>query len=152
MEDPSMPFRMRTLVAVLAIVAFVPPLLACQMSRSSSRIFASMASIWSISASFQSSFGGRGSADLDERYARDVAAVSAVHAVTPEDDGAWLRDVTRVAEDHGITDWESVDATWLGMGVGLHHAGLSEREADLRVSRVFGPTGAERTLAVFRAE
>lgn len=138
-----------TAVPALSLLLLTTPMLGCHMSRASSRSFASLASVWSLSASFRSSFGGRNKADLDAGYASDVAAVSAVHARTPGEDAAWLRDVTLVAEEHAITDWESLDATWLGMAVGLRHAGLSEGEADRRVTRVFGEVGAERTLAAY---
>jgi hypothetical protein len=122
------------------------------MSRSSSRAFASMASVWSLSKSFQSSFGGGEKANLDEEYARDLAAVSATFATSPAREAALVRDVTRVAEVHGITDWESVDATWLGIGVGLRDAGMSEPQAAEFVARVFGDDGASRTVAVLEAQ
>jgi hypothetical protein len=138
-------------VAVLGSLLMVSQLIGCQMSASSSRIFASMASIWSLSASFQSSFGGR--AGLDEDYARDVAAVSAAIVSSETEETALLRNVTRVAEEHGVTDWEALDSTWLGMGIGLRHAGLSEPEAVALVARVFeDPNGAETVAVVWNPQ
>ena len=136
----------RTLVLV-SILGLVAPLGACTMSRASSRSFASMASVWSLSRSFQSSFGGGGSANLDQEYARDLASVSATFVDSPAREASLVRDVTRVAAVHGISDWESVDATWLGIGVGLRQAGMSEPQAVALVTRVFGDEGATRTAA-----
>ena len=144
--------RALSLLCAIAVLALVPQLTACQMSRSSSRAFASLASVWSLSKSFQSSSEGGEEANLEERYARDLAAVSATFATSPVREAALVRDVTRVAEVHGITDWESVDATWLGIGVGLRHAGMSEPQAVEFVARVFGDEGAARTGAALEAQ
>jgi hypothetical protein len=52
---------------------------------------------------------------------------------------------------HGISDWESVDSTWVGIGVGLRHAGMTEPQAVALVARVFGDEGATRTAAALEA-
>jgi hypothetical protein len=142
--------RTLSLLTVIAMLAWTAQLTGCEMSRSSSRIFASMASAWSLSKSFQSSFGG-GRANLDEAYARDLAAVSATFVDSPVPDAALVRDVTRVAEVHGITDWESVDSTWLGIWVGLRQGGMSQPQAVELVARVFGEEGSARTAAALEA-
>jgi hypothetical protein len=144
--------RTLSLLTAIAMLALLAQLTACQMSRSSSRSFASMASVWSLSKSFQSSFGGGDSANLDQRYARDLAAVSATFVDRPVQEAALVRDVSRVAEVHGISHWESVDATWLGIGVGLRDAGMSEPQAVALVARVFGQEGAARTAAALEAQ
>jgi len=135
-------------LAILAILALgLPTLSGCAMSRSSSRSFASMASIWSLSASFRSSFGGPGRAGLDEEYAFDVASVGAA-AASSDAPAAFLRDdVTRVATSHGVTDWEVLEETWIGLGIGLRHVGLSEAETQALVSEAFGTEPAARTIA-----
>ena len=143
--------RALSFVSAIALLAMLSQLTGCAMSRSSSRAFASMASVWSLSKSFQSSFGGRKEANLEERYARDLAAVSATFPTSPADETAVVRDVTRVAEAHGITDWESLDATWLGIGVGLRDAGMSDPQAAAFVAQVFGNEGAARTVAALEA-
>ena len=144
--------RTLSLLTAIAMLALLAQLTGCGMSRASSRSFASMASVWSLSKSFQSSFGGGGSANLDQEYARDLASVSATFVDSPAREASLVRDVTRVAEVHGISDWESVDATWLGIGVGLRHAGMSEPQAVALVSRVFGDEGATRTAAALDAQ
>jgi hypothetical protein len=143
--------RIFSLITVIAMLALLAQITGCGMSRASSRSFASMASVWSLSKSFQSSFGG-GRATLDQEYARDLASVSATFVDTPTQKASLVRDVTRVAEVHGISDWESVDATWLGIGVGLRHAGMSEPQAIALVARFFGDEGATRTAAVLEAQ
>ena len=56
-------------------------------------------------------------------------------------------DVTHVAATHGITDWEGLEETWLGLGIGLRHAGLDENETRDLVARVFGSPEAVMTVA-----
>ena len=143
--------RILSLLTAVAMLALLPQLLGCQMSRTSSRSFASMASIWSLSTSFRSSFGGN-RASLDQEYARDLAAVSATFVDSPAQEALLVRDVTRVAEVHGISDWESVDATWLGIGTGLRQAGMGEPQTIALVARVFGDRGATRTAAALEAQ
>jgi hypothetical protein len=116
------------------------------MSRTSSRSFASLASIWSLSASFRSSFGG-GRAGLDEGYARDIASVGAAFVGSGEPESSLRDDVTHVASTHGITDWEVLEETWLGLGIGLRHAGLAEDDTRDLVARVFGSPEAVMTVA-----
>ena len=137
------------ILATLAILILVAPLSACQMMRASSRSFASMASVWSLSESFRSSFGDDERARLDEAYTYDVAAVGAAAAGSELPAQRLLHDVTRVAETHGVTDWESLEETWLGLGIGLRHAGLSEPEAGALVARVFGDERVDALGAAF---
>ena len=151
LEEPKLRTRILSLITAVAMLALLPQLMGCQMSRASSRSFASMASIWSLSTSFKSSFGGN-RASVDQEYARDLAAVSATFVDTPVREAALVRDVTRVAEVHGISDWESVDATWLGIGTGLRQAGMSEPQTIALVARVFGDQGATRTAAALEAQ
>jgi len=151
LEEPKLRTRILSLITAVAMLALLPQLMGCQMSRASSRSFASMASIWSLSTSFKSSFGGN-RASVDHEYARDLAAVSATFVDTPVREAALVRDVTRVAEVHGISDWESVDATWLGIGTGLRQAGMSEPQTIALVARVFGDQGATRTAAALEAQ
>ena len=134
------------LVAVATLCLVVVPLTSCRMSRTSSRSFAALASIWSLSASFRSSFGGR-NASLDEDYARDVAAVGAAFVGAERPEAALRDDVTHVAATHGITDWEALEETWLGLGIGLRHAGYDEDATRDLVARVFGAPHAVATVA-----
>jgi hypothetical protein len=133
-------------IAAITLCLLLMPLSGCRMSRTSSRSFASLASIWSLSASFRSSFGGRG-AGLDEGYARDIAAVGAAFISSDEPEAALRNDVTHVATTHGITDWEVLEETWLGLGIGLRHAGLDEETTRDLVARVFGSPEAVMTVA-----
>jgi hypothetical protein len=136
---------------VVAMLGLLAQVTGCRSFRASSRSFASLASIWSISASFRSSSPGN-RANLDQEYTRHLAAVSATFIDSPAPEAELVRDVTRVAEVHGISDWESVDATWLGIGTGLRHAGMSEPQAVALVARVFGEEGASRTAAALETQ
>jgi len=138
----------RCVAIAASLVLGVPTLSGCSMSQASSKSFASMASIWSLSASFRSSFGGR-RAGLDRDYTFDVAAAG-VTAVGDASPVPTLRaDLARVAESHGVTDFEAREETWLGLGIGLRHAGLSAPEARELVTGAFGGDMASRTLAVY---
>lgn len=134
------------LIAAVTVCLILLPLTGCRMSRTSSRSFASLASIWSLSASFRSSFGGKG-AHLDEGYARDIASVGAAFVGSAQPEGALREDVTHAAATHGITDWEGLEETWLGLGIGLRHAGLDEDETRDLVARVFGSPEAVMTVS-----
>jgi len=133
-------------IALITLCLVLLPLTGCRMSRTSSRSFASLASIWSLSASFRSSFGGRG-ASLDEGYARDIASVGAAFVGSDEPEASLRDGVTHVASTHGITDWEVLEETWLGLGIGLRHAGLGEDDTRDLVARVFGSPEAVTTVA-----
>lgn len=82
----------------------------------------------SISGSIQSisrsSGSGGGSSTADERYRRDVRVFAAAFAGTEGSSDDFLRGVGRIAESHGLSDWESEPATLLAIGEGLRDAGV----------------------------
>ena len=96
---------------------------------------------WSRGSSDSSSGSSKGSSrasgsDVDDKggssssYREDirVTTVAAVENGEPTDE--FVRDVGRVAEQHGIADWEAAPDTFVAIGKGLREAGASEAEVD----------------------
>lgn len=75
--------------------------------------------------STSSSGAGDGSAP-DEAYRRDLRAYAAAFVETGGTQQEFLRGITRVAELHGVTDWEAQPDTLRAIGEGLRDAGVSE--------------------------
>jgi hypothetical protein len=82
----------------------------------------------SISASIggisRSSGTGGGSTAANERYRRDVRVFAAAFVETDGSSDDFLRGVGRIAESHGLSDWEGEPATLLAIGEGLRDAGV----------------------------
>jgi len=105
----------------------------------------------SISASFDSistSSGSGGSSTPNATsYRHDLREYAAVFVRgngTRED---FLRGVSRIAEDHGITHWESEPVTPRAIGEGLRDAKLSQAEMEAFVDSV-GRDRPEAQLAL----
>ena len=123
---------LRRITLVSALVAALP-LLGCQVISAS----ITSPSDWvsgtgeSISGSFRSlsrSSGSGGGDAAKTAYRRDVRAFAVQFARTGGSSDDFLRGVGRVAEDHGVADWESDAATPFAIGAGLADAGVSEAE------------------------
>lgn len=77
-------------------------------------------------------------------FQRDLREFTAQFAATPGGSREqFLRGVARIAEDHGVSDWESDAATPRAIGEGLRDAKLSQREMDAFVDGI----GRERPEA-----
>ena len=61
-------------------------------------------------------------------YAHDVAAATFVASHTGGTAAQILESVGSVAREHGVTDWESIDATYRAMGQGLKRAGIRRED------------------------
>lgn len=83
-------------------------------------------SVGSISRSISRSSGSGGDEAASLRYQMDIRTFTAAYI---QSGGAsrteYLRDMGRIAEKHGITDWESEPATYVSVGEGLRKAGVS---------------------------
>ncbi len=77
--------------------------------------------------STSSSGAGDGNA-LDESYRRDLRAYAAAFVETGGTQGEFLRGISRIAEGHGVTDWESRPDTLRAIGQGLRDASVSEAQ------------------------
>ena len=95
----------------------------------SSTFQASSESSSDSSKSFSKSSSSSSPSDEEESaYAHDVRNVTARYARADGGARTIRRQISAVAERHGITDWEHDDATFLGIGRGLAAAGVNEAE------------------------
>ena len=113
-----------------SIVSLVclPLALACSKSSTTQASFESSSK--SSASPFRSSSASSGSDEpvdaAEEAYRRDVSDSAAQFATTAGDVEVFQRDLSGIAESHGITDWESHDGTYLAIGSGLAMADLGE--------------------------
>ena len=63
--------------------------------------------------------------DTPSAYQRDVTDYTAKFAASDGDVPSFQRDLSAIAEGHGVTDWEQDDATYLAIGSGLAKAGVT---------------------------
>jgi hypothetical protein len=63
-------------------------------------------------------------------YQDDVRVAGRTFAATGGDSGAFVRQLSQIAERHGITDWEAHRETWLALGAGFQQAGLTQEQVD----------------------
>ncbi|AGF77271.1 hypothetical protein UWK_00691 [Desulfocapsa sulfexigens DSM 10523] len=100
------------------------------LEKSSDSVSASLDSITSItSISTSSSGGSEEEAKINATgtvYEEDVAAVTVLYVSREKTTDDYQRQVTAIAKNHGISDWEQEESTFLAMGKGLRRAGVSE--------------------------
>jgi hypothetical protein len=137
--------------------ALVLPLCGCQAISAILEIPSDLVagSARSIGASFDaistsSGSGGQAASPTpnERAFERDLRVFTAEFARTPggsrED---FLRGVARIAEDHGVSDWEADPTTPRAIGAGLRDAGLSPAAMDALVGGV-GRDRPEAQLAL----
>lgn len=95
------------------------------LEKSSDSVSASLDSLTSISTS---SSGGEEErvTETATLYEEDIAAVTVLYASREKNNEEYQRQITRIAKNHGIGDWEQESATYEGMGMGLRRAGVAE--------------------------
>lgn len=97
------------------------------LEKSSDSVSASLDSVSSISTS--SFGGGEEEAKIRETgtvYEEDVAAVTVLYVSREKSTDDYQRQITAIAKNHGVSDWEQEESTFFGMGKGLRRAGVSE--------------------------
>ena len=119
--------RFHVLIALAALTAA-----ACSFSDSSQSISNS------VSSPFESSSKSSDGDGAPTAYLRDVEALSFAFAGAGAEPEGLLRELGRVALEHGISDWESVPATYLAIGAGLRRAGLDAEGARRLADALFG--------------
>lgn len=75
----------------------------------------------SISKSSSSSSPG----DKESAYRDDVREYTYAYVESSKDSRVFFRGLTKLAERHGVSDWEGDRATWTGIGQGLAKADVS---------------------------
>lgn len=95
------------------------------LEKSSDSVSASLDSLTSISTS---SSGGEEEKVFETAtvYEEDIAAVTVLYASREKNNEEYQRQITRIAKNHGIADWEQETATFKGMGMGLRRGGVAE--------------------------
>lgn len=65
----------------------------------------------------------------DSPFHDDVTVIAAAAAESGADSAALLRNVSRIAADHGVADWEANSSAYYAIGRGLREGGASEASA-----------------------
>jgi hypothetical protein len=119
-KHPESPFD--ALVALLAVV-----LAGCSISASS-------VSSWSLSKSSRSSSRSSDSSSssspgaAEEAYREDVSDYTRAYVKSGGDFRAFQSDLAKIAQEHGITNWEENPLTYRAIGEGLGSAKVSDAE------------------------
>ena len=114
----------RTLAPFLAAL-MVAPLVGCSISASSGSLSKSSRSSSHSSDSSSSSSPGA----AERAYQEDVLDYTRAYAKSGGGDfRAFQADLARLAEEHGITNWEENPATYTAIGEGLGSAKVSDGE------------------------
>ena len=99
----------------------------------------------SVSSPFRSSSK---SSSSKESVDEDVAEATRSWTLAGGDVAGLQRDISRLAADAGISDWENRRSTWEGVGRGLKRAGVSgERLDDLKTDLVGGDEEQKQWIA-----
>lgn len=97
------------------------------LDKSSDSISASIDSLTSLSSISRSSCGADGQSTLqgiESFYEEDVAAMTVVYVSADKGSVSFQRQVTAIARQHGISNWEQDGGTFVGLGRGLRRAGV----------------------------
>lgn len=110
-------YRACTLAGVALLAAAN---LACSFSYSSKSISDSIASSSkSVSNSVSSPFASSSPESDESKYQKDVEGYTQAFVVSGGSDSAFMGGISDLAKKRGITDWESDEHTWIGIGRGL---------------------------------
>ena len=80
-----------------------------------------------ISSPFTSSSG---SSSQEQKYREDVRDYTAAHVQSGGTVDELRRQIGKLAEKHGITDWENNESTFRAIGAGLAKAGYRQVQVD----------------------
>ena len=132
-----------------AFVAILPTygcsLISTSITSPSDSISGTGHAIAGIFESISMSSGSNGDAEpKKESYRRDLRQYSAVFARSDGTQADFLRGVTRIAENHGVSHWESEPSTPFAIGQGLRAANFSESEMRAFCAEVGAETPAAK--------
>ena len=118
----------RNLVLSTVIALIATSAVGCSFSASSKGSSNSSESISnSISSPFTSSSA---SSSPEDAYREEVKDFTASYLKSGGDASRLEQEIGKIAEKRGISDWETNEATYVGLGKGLHKAGLKQTELD----------------------
>jgi hypothetical protein len=127
MKEESMTKCTRSRIAVLALT--LVPLLAFALAGCSISV-----SSWSLSKSSRSSSRSSDSSSssspgaAEEAYREDVSDYTRAYVKSGGDFRAFQSDLAKIAQEHGITNWEENPLTYRAIGEGLGSAKVSDAE------------------------
>lgn len=125
-----MPSRTPTLSTLIGLAAIVCLQAGCYSLNWSSESSSNSIDWSSNTVSRSSEWSSDSSSPTDEEptaYQNDVRDYTATFAASDGNLNAFQRDVSAIAEGHGITDWEREQETYVAIGRGLARSGV-ERE------------------------
>ena len=111
--------RFHRLTARLSSAAVVLLLLAGPLACSFSYSSKSSSDSSKGSSESSSSISRSSSPNTEAAYRNDVSDYTEAYVVSGGSGGAFLNGIGGLAEKRGITDWESDENTWIGIGHGL---------------------------------
>jgi hypothetical protein len=91
---------------------------------------------------------GDGDAQLEREYRDDVRVATRQLIESGAAHDAFVREVGRIAERHGISHWEAEPGTLLAIGAGVCQAGHSEAELGALLERLGRVSEGDRALAL----
>jgi len=109
------------------------------------------ASADSSNNSSQSSSGsssGDDEAPAESAYRDDVRVATRSLAASGAPEDQLSRELSRVAQQHGISHWEGHAGTWIAMGTGMREAGLTQADVEVVLVRLGGVDTGERELVL----
>ena len=119
---------MRGIALVACTVLLAGAMAGCSFSASSKGSSKSSESSSDIlSSPFTSSSA---SSSPEDAYREEVKDFTASYLESGGNASKLEQEVGKIAEKRGISDWESNEATYVGIGKGLHKAGLKQVELD----------------------
>ncbi|MCF6313201.1 MAG: putative lipoprotein [Verrucomicrobiales bacterium] len=118
-------------VGLVALLASSALTLGCVVAGATS---ASLGSISSLSASSASSDANHH--HHHSAFYNDVRESTATAVIAQVSTAEVLRSVSRAAKQHGISDWEAEQASYIALGEGLRQAGLTQAQAQEWISRL----------------
>jgi len=119
---------MRRLVIPSIVLLLAAHTAGCSFSASSKGSSNSSGSISNfVSSPFTSSSG---SSSPEDAYREEVKDFTASYVKSGGNAAQLEQEVGKIAEKRGISDWENNEATYVGIGKGLHKAGLNQAELD----------------------
>jgi len=119
---------MRNLAVPFVVIMLAAYTAGCSFSASSKGSSNSSESSSDIvSSPFTSSSG---SSSPEDAYREEVKDFTASYLKSGGNAAQLEQEVGKIAEKRGISDWENNEATYVGIGKGLHKAGLKQAELD----------------------
>jgi len=118
---------MRAILVPIIVIALAAAVGGCSFSESSK---SSVNSSQSLSDIVSSPFKSSSSSSPESAYGDEVKDFTASYVKSGGAPAQLEQEVGKIAEKRGISDWENDETTYVGIGKGLHKAGLNQAALD----------------------